>query len=54
MQAASHTMGKPPFTGQVTIEGKLADAQSGEVIAAEIDRRVGARRPIIGLFESSP
>ncbi|MCW2271499.1 hypothetical protein D3C77_63300 [compost metagenome] len=53
MQAASHTTGKPPFAGQVTIEGKMADAQTGEIIAAEIDRRVGARKPIIGLFESS-
>ena len=53
MQAASHTTGKPPFTGQVTIEGKMADSQTGEVIAAEIDRRVGSRRPIIGLFESN-
>lgn len=53
MQAAAHTTGQPPFTGQVTIEGKMADGQSGEVIAAEIDRRTGSRRPIIGLFESS-
>jgi len=53
MQAVSHTSGKPPFTGQVTIEGKMADALSGEIIAAEIDRRVGARRPVIGLFESN-
>jgi hypothetical protein len=53
MQGMIHTSGKPPFTGQVTIEGKMADAQTGEVIAAEIDRRVGARHPIYGLFESN-
>lgn len=53
MQTLSHTKGKPPFAGQVTVEGKMADADSGEVIAAMIDRRVGARKPIIGLFESS-
>lgn len=53
MQTMTHTTGAPPFSGQVTIEGKIADAQSGEVIGAEIDRRVGARKPIIGLFESS-
>lgn len=53
MQAAIQTTGKPPFTGQVTIEGKIADAQTGEVIAAEIDRRVGSRRPVVGLFESN-
>lgn len=53
VQTITHTTGKPPFTGQVTIEGKIADAQTGEVIGAEIDRRVGARRPVIGLFESN-
>ncbi len=53
VQAITHTTGKPPFTGQVTIEGKIADAQTGEVIGAEIDRRVGSRRPIVGLFESN-
>jgi hypothetical protein len=53
MQTLVHTTGKPPFSGQVTIEGKLSNAQTGEVIAAEIDRRVGSRKPIIGLFESS-
>jgi hypothetical protein len=53
IQTITHMTGKPPFTGQVTIEGKIADAQTGEVIGAEIDRRVGSRRPIIGLFESS-
>ncbi|MDN7141929.1 DUF3313 domain-containing protein [Pseudomonas sp. JQ170] len=53
MQTLSHTTGKPPFAGQVTVEGKMADAGTGEVIAAMIDRRVGARKPIIGLFESS-
>jgi hypothetical protein len=52
MQAVSHTTGQPPFTGQVTVEGKMADSQTGEVIVAEIDRRTGSRRPIIGLFES--
>ena len=53
MQATSQTTGKPPFSGQVTIEGKMLDSHTGEVISAGIDRRVGARRPIIGLFESS-
>jgi len=53
MQATSQTTGKPPFSGQVTVEGKMSDAETGEVISAGIDRRVGARRPIIGLFESS-
>ena len=34
-------------------QGKLSDAETGEVIAAVVDRRVGARKPIIGLFESA-
>nr|WP_317663776.1 DUF3313 family protein [Pseudomonas sp. KU43P] len=41
MQTVSHTNGKPSFVEQVTVEGKMADAGSGEVIAAMIDRRVG-------------
>jgi len=53
MQTLEHTQGKPPFAGQVTVEGKLTDASSGKVVAGMIDRRVGARKPIIGLFESS-
>jgi hypothetical protein len=44
--------GKPPFAGEVTVEAKVSDAQTGEVVAAMLDRRVGSRRPIIGLFES--
>jgi hypothetical protein len=43
--------GKPLFTGMVTVEGKYSDAQTGEVLAATIDRRVGQRHPIIGIFE---
>lgn len=53
MQTMQHTAGKPPFAGQVTVEGKVTDASTGELVAAMIDRRVGARKPIIGLFESS-
>lgn len=52
MQTMTHIQGKPPFAGQVTVEGKVTDSASGEVVAAMIDRRVGARKPIIGLFES--
>lgn len=53
MQTLQHTAGKPPFAGQVTVEGKVTDASTGTLVAAMIDRRVGARKPIIGLFESS-
>lgn len=53
MQAARQTTGQPLATGQVTVEGKMYDSQTGEIVAAAIDRRTGSRRPIIGLFESS-
>lgn len=43
--------GKPAFVGEVTIEGKYTDAQTEEVLAAVIDRRVGVRHPLYGLFE---
>lgn len=35
--------GKPLFKGEASIEGKLMDADSGEVLAAAVDRRVGGR-----------
>lgn len=33
--------GKPPFAGEVTAEFTIRDAQTGELLAAGIDRRVG-------------
>ncbi len=35
--------GKPVFAGEVTAEVKMTDAQSGEVLFAAVDRRVGGR-----------
>lgn len=35
--------GKPLFKGEASIEAKLIDADSGEVLAAAVDRRVGGR-----------
>ncbi|HEV2172614.1 MAG TPA: DUF3313 domain-containing protein [Nitrospira sp.] len=35
--------GKPLFKGEASIEGKVMDADSGEVLAAAVDRRVGGR-----------
>ena len=35
--------GKPVFVGEVTAEMKLTDSQSGEVLLAAVDRRVGGR-----------
>ena len=51
MQLKDKSTGKPPFVGEVTIEGKYTDAQTEEVLAAFIDRRVGVRHPLYGLFE---
>lgn len=52
-KAVTQATGQPLATGQVTVEGKMYDSQTGEIVAAAIDRRTGSRRPIIGLFESS-
>lgn len=35
--------GKPVFAGDITAEMKIADSQSGEVLLAAVDRRVGGR-----------
>lgn len=40
--------GKGPFAGEITVEFKIHDAQTGELLAAGIDRRVGGRTPIDG------
>ena len=50
MQLKDKSTGKPAFVGEVTIEGKYTDAQTEEVLAAIIDRRVGVRHPIYGLL----
>ena len=36
--------GKPGFTGEAAIEWKFSDAQTGEVFAAGVDRRVGKKK----------
>jgi hypothetical protein len=33
--------GKPAFVGEATIEGKISDARTGQLLAAGIDRRIG-------------
>jgi Protein of unknown function (DUF3313) len=35
--------GKPPFAGEASIEGKMTDARSGELLAAAVDRRIAQR-----------
>lgn len=44
--------GKPLFKGAASIEGKLMDAESGEVLAAAVDRRVGGRFLDAEVFDS--
>ena len=36
--------GKPAFKGEAVIEAKVTDSQTGEVLRAGVDRRVGAKR----------
>ena len=35
--------GKPSFVGEVSLEGKITDAQLGTLLAAAVDRRVGGK-----------
>jgi hypothetical protein len=44
--------GKPAFTGEAAIEWKITDAQSGEVFAAGVDRRVGKKKLEADSFNS--
>ena len=36
--------GKPGFVGEASIEAKLTDAETGELLAAGVDRRSGGKR----------
>jgi hypothetical protein len=36
--------GKPAFTGEAVIEAKVTDAETGEVLRAIVDRRVGTKK----------
>jgi len=44
--------GKPMFVGEISAEIKMLDAQSGEVLAASADRRVGNKRLDADSFDS--
>jgi len=44
--------GKPLFVGEISAELKILDAQSGEVLAASADRRVGNKRLDVDSFDS--
>jgi hypothetical protein len=44
--------GKPLFVGEASIEGKISDAATGEILAASADRRVGKRHLDSKSFDS--
>ena len=44
--------GKPAFVGEASIEGKLTDASTGELMAAAVDRRVGGKHLNADSFDS--
>lgn len=44
--------GKPLFVGDVSVEMKIADAQTGEVLAGVADRRIGKKRLDADSFDS--
>jgi hypothetical protein len=44
--------GKPLFVGEISAEARFLDAQSGEVLAASADRRVGNKRLDADSFDS--
>ena len=44
--------GKPAFKGEAVIEAKITDSQSGEVLRAGVDRRVGGKKLSAESFNS--
>ena len=44
--------GKPAFKGEAVIEAKVTDSQTGEVLRAGVDRRVGKKRLSAESFDS--
>lgn len=42
-EAAALLTGKPSFVGEVSFEGKVADSQTGQVLGAALDTRVGGK-----------
>lgn len=44
--------GKPAFKGEAVIEAKVSDSQSGDVLRAGVDRRVGAKKLSAESFNS--
>jgi hypothetical protein len=44
--------GKPLFVGDVSVEMKISDAQTGGILGASVDRRVGKKRLDLDSFDS--
>jgi len=44
--------GKPAFKGEAVIEAKVTDSQTGEVLRAGVDRRVGGKKLSAESFNS--
>ncbi len=44
--------GKPLFVGDVSVEMKISDAQTAEILGASVDRRVGKKRRDLDSFDS--
>jgi hypothetical protein len=42
-QAKGLVTGKPGFVGEASVEAKATDGQTGELVAAAVDRRVGGK-----------
>lgn len=44
--------GKPAFVGEASVEAKVSDAQSGRILAAVVDRRVGKKKLEAEVFDT--
>ncbi len=42
-EAKNVITGKPSFVGEVAFEGRLTDADTGELLGAAVDKRVGGK-----------
>jgi Protein of unknown function (DUF3313) len=42
-QAKGLVTGRPGFVGEASVEAKVTDGQTGELVAAGVDRRVGGK-----------
>jgi len=52
--ATNFVTGKPPFSGEVSVEMRATDSQSGELLAAGVDRRIADKslKTAIGTWDA--